>query len=99
MPRFLLAAGHRARARPNGAGGDGLSESSPCLPARRFNIRQLTDVSGCNLQQHLSCNWRWAIRYSARALPGRSRAGNQHSPRISSFWPTRGTRYDWQPHG
>jgi hypothetical protein len=70
MPRFLLAAGHRARARPNGAGGDGLSESSPCLPARRFNIRQLTDVSGCNLQQHLSCNWRRAIRYSARALPG-----------------------------
>ena len=22
-----------------------------------FDIRQLTDVSVCNLQQHLSCNW------------------------------------------
>jgi len=34
-----------------------------------FNLRQLTDVSRCNLQQHLSCNKRRALHY----LPGPSR--------------------------
>jgi len=28
-----------------------------------FDIRQLTDVSHCNLQHHLSCKWQFNIRY------------------------------------
>jgi hypothetical protein len=43
----------------------GYPGGSPVLPVAtilhvhlnmQFDIRQLTDVSGCNLQQHLSCN-------------------------------------------
>jgi hypothetical protein len=40
----------------------------------RFQLRQMTDVSLCNLQQHLSCNRQRAARLPARAFPAGGRA-------------------------
>jgi hypothetical protein len=46
-----------------------------CNHRSRFDIRQLTDVSRCNLQQHLPCNWPKSA--STTGAPARSPAAGR----------------------
>jgi hypothetical protein len=39
-------------------------------PRQWFNIRQLTDVSSCNLQHYFQCNRHRAVRYPPGPCPG-----------------------------
>jgi hypothetical protein len=58
------------------AAGQEVREYAVRLGFRRswFKIRQLTDVSHCNLQHHFYCNRYRAAQYLSRVPPRESRA-------------------------
>ena len=49
------------------------------VPAAPVNIRQLTDVSHCNLQQHFPCNWHLTLAtpFPVYPAPGTGVIGTQ----------------------